>query len=105
METLAAVRKVWPENLPLSARFGVIEFDGRDEETLTEAIFLSKQFRREGLDFLNVSLGFSTPEANIPWGPAFMEPIAERVRRITSYNVCYTKLLRWPPKAPGRSHG
>ncbi len=87
VETLAAVRKVWPEKLPLSARFGVIEFDGRDEETLTEAISLSKQFRREGLDFLNVSLGFSTPEANIPWGPAFMEPIAERVRLETGLPV------------------
>lgn len=30
IETLAAVRAVWPERLPLTARFGVIEFDGRD---------------------------------------------------------------------------
>jgi 2,4-dienoyl-CoA reductase-like NADH-dependent reductase (Old Yellow Enzyme family) len=36
LETLAAVRKVWPEHLPLTARFGVIEYDGRDEETLAE---------------------------------------------------------------------
>src|SRR5450830_1069854 len=28
LETLAAVREVWPENLPLTARFGVIEYDG-----------------------------------------------------------------------------
>ncbi|MBT3155724.1 NADH:flavin oxidoreductase/NADH oxidase, partial [Streptomyces sp. CHD11] len=33
LETLAEVRKVWPEHLPLTARFGVIEYDGRDEET------------------------------------------------------------------------
>ncbi|MGQ3466480.1 oxidoreductase, partial [Xanthomonas campestris] len=36
LETLQAVRAVWPEHLPLTARFGVIEFDGRDEETLQE---------------------------------------------------------------------
>ncbi|EHQ8971267.1 NADH:flavin oxidoreductase/NADH oxidase [Klebsiella pneumoniae] len=79
-ETLAAVREVWPENLPLTARFGVIEFDGRDEETLSESIELARRFRQQGLDLLSVSLGFSTPEANIPWGPAFMGPIAKRLR-------------------------
>lgn len=80
LETLAAVRSVWPENLPLTARFGVLEYDGRDEETLTEAVQLTNQFRRNGLDLLNVSIGFSTPDSNIPWATAFLAPIAERVR-------------------------
>lgn len=87
IETLRAVREVWPENLPLTARFGVLEFDGRDEETLGEAIALVQVFKTEGLDFLSVSMGFSTIEAKIPWGPAFMAPIAERVRRETGLPV------------------
>ena len=81
LETLQAVRKVWPEHLPLTARVGVLEYDGRDEETLAESIELTRQFKREGLDLLSVSVGFSTPSANIPWAPAFLAPIAERVRR------------------------
>ncbi len=81
VETLAAVRKVWPEHLPLTARFGVIEYDGRDEETLAESIALTQRLKQEGLDMLSVSVGFSTPDAQIPWGPAFLAPIAERVRR------------------------
>lgn len=80
-ETLAAVRAVWPERLPLTVRFGVIEFDGWDEETLAEAIGLARQFRAAGLDMRSVSIGFSTPDARIPWGPAFLAPVAERVRR------------------------
>ncbi|MCA7083065.1 NADH:flavin oxidoreductase/NADH oxidase [Cupriavidus sp. DB3] len=87
VETLAAVRKVWPERLPLTARFGVIEYDGRDEETLSEAIALTQRLKQEGLDMLSVSVGFSTPEANIPWGPAFLAPVAERVRRGTGLPV------------------
>ncbi len=87
LETLEAVREVWPANLPLTLRFGVIEFDGRDEETLAEAIALTKQFKEKGLDFISVSMGFSTPKANIPWGPAFMAPIAARVRRETALPV------------------
>lgn len=81
LETLQAVREVWPENMPLTARFGVIEYDGRDEETLSESIHLTQQFKQSGLDLLSVSMGFSTPDANIPWGPALLAPIAERVRR------------------------
>ena len=87
LETLQAVRKVWPEHLPLTARFGVIEYDDNDEETLAQSIELTRQFKRDGLDFLNVSVGFSTPTANIPWGPAFLAPVAERVRRETELPV------------------
>ncbi len=79
-ELLSAVRNVWPDNLPLTARFGVLEFDGKDEETLSESIQLVKEWRKIGLDMLSVSVGFTIPETNIPWGPAFMAPIAERVR-------------------------
>ncbi|MHB8283754.1 MAG: NADH:flavin oxidoreductase/NADH oxidase [Caulobacteraceae bacterium] len=83
VETLAAVREVWPDHLPLTARFGVLEFDARDEETLAESIALIGRFKAEGLDFIDVSMGFSTPTAQIPWGPSFMADIAARVRRET----------------------
>ena len=87
LETLAAVREVWPEHLPLTARFGAIEFDGRDAETLAESIELAAAFRQAGLDMLSVSIGFSTPEANIPWAPAFLAPIAEQVRTASELPV------------------
>lgn len=79
-ETLEAIRAVWPENLPLTARFGVIEYDGKDEETLSESIQLVKAWKQHGLDMLSVSVGFTIPETNIPWGPAFLAPVAQRVR-------------------------
>ena len=81
LETLKAVREVWPEHLPLTIRFGVIEFDGRDEETLLESIGLVRQFKDAGMDMISVSMGFTIPDTTIPWGPAFMGPIAERVRK------------------------
>jgi 2,4-dienoyl-CoA reductase-like NADH-dependent reductase (Old Yellow Enzyme family) len=99
VETLAAVRKVWPENLPLTARFGVIEFDGRDAGTLTESIALVNRFKDEGLDFIDVSVGFSTPEAQIPWGPGFLAPVAERVRRETGLPASTSWYLSQPAQA------
>ena len=107
LETLQAVRAVWPEHLPLTARFGVIEFDGRDEETLQEAIALTRNFKRDGLDLLNVSMGFSTPNAVIPWGPALLAPIAERVSREAALPVASSWNIDDPLEAdawlrPGR---
>ncbi|MBS0961107.1 NADH:flavin oxidoreductase/NADH oxidase [Acetobacter thailandicus] len=81
IETLAEVKKVWPEHLPLTARFGVIEFDGRDEETFANSLYLIKRLKKEGLDLLSVSMGFTIPDVHIPWGPGFMAPYAERVRK------------------------
>lgn len=81
LETLKAVRKVWPENRPLAARFGVVEFDGKDEQMLADSIALAKQMKQAGLDTLDVSVGFNTPTAKIPWGPNLLGDIAARVLR------------------------
>ena len=80
LETLAAVREVWPQHLPLTARMGVIEYDGSDEETLAESIELTRRMREAGLDMLNVSVNFTVPDVKIPWGPGFLAPVAKRVR-------------------------
>ena len=79
LETLAKARSVWPENLPLTARMGVIDFDGNDQQMLSESIELLRQMKREGLDSVDVSMGFNSPEANVPWGPNLLEDIAARV--------------------------
>ena len=93
VETLEAVRAVWPQDRVLGARLGVIEFDGRDDETLSESIELARELKQRGLDFLDVSMGFSTPTAQIPWSPGLLAPIAARVLKeaalpgATSWNV------------------
>ena len=93
IETLAAVRAVWPAHLPLAARLGVIEFDDRDEESVVESIALVKRFKELGLDFLDVSMSFSTPTAKVPWGPGQLREISKRVLRetglpgATSWNI------------------
>lgn len=92
-ETVEAVRRIWPDRLPLSARLGVIEFDGNDESTLADAIQVAKGLKQRGLDFLDVSMGFSTPSAKIPWGPTMLGSIAGRVLKetglpgATSWNI------------------
>jgi 2,4-dienoyl-CoA reductase-like NADH-dependent reductase (Old Yellow Enzyme family) len=81
METLEAVRAAWPERYPLTARLGVSDFTAQSQP-LEESIELVRRFKAAGLDLIDVSLGFNTPDiSGVPWGPAFMAPIAARVRR------------------------
>jgi len=81
IETLDAVREIWPERYPLTIRLGVSDFTP-EGQPLEESIELVKRFKSHGLDLVDVSLGFNTPDVSgVPWGPAFMAPLAERIRR------------------------
>lgn len=79
LETFRAVRKVWPADRVLAVRLSVIEFAGDDDAMQREAIDLLKKMKAEGLDFVDVSVGFNTPTAQIPWGENFMVPVSRKV--------------------------
>jgi 2,4-dienoyl-CoA reductase-like NADH-dependent reductase (Old Yellow Enzyme family) len=82
LETLAAVREVWPEKWPLTVRLGVIDYVP-GEQPLQESIALIRSMQAGGLDLIDVSLGFNTPDVSrVPFGEhAFLAPIAARIRR------------------------
>ncbi len=99
VETLRAVREVWPEDRPLTVRLGVIEFDGDDERTLVESIETARELKQEGMDLLDVSMGFSTVDSQIPWGPAMLGPYAGRVREEAGVPTSTSWRIRTPQQA------
>ncbi len=100
LETLAAVRQVWPDGLPLAARVGVIDYVA-GEQPLEESIELVRRMKAGGLDLVDVSLGFNTPDVRaVPWGtPGFMAPIAARIGRETGLPTGASWLIRDPKLA------
>jgi len=100
VETVAAVRQVWPAELPLTARLGVLEFDGDDDANLAESIEVLKRLKTEGLDLVDVGIGFSTMSP-VPWGPNFLVPVAERIRTETGLQVATSWLITDAKKADG----
>lgn len=81
VETFAAVRAVWPERLVLSVRLGMTDFH-RDGHPIEESIELVQRLKSLGLDIVDPSLGGNSPDVSgVPYGPAFMVPIADRVKR------------------------
>jgi 2,4-dienoyl-CoA reductase-like NADH-dependent reductase (Old Yellow Enzyme family) len=80
IDTLKAVREVWPEKYPLTVRLGVSDFN-EASQPMEESIELVKRFKQNGLDLIDVSLGFNSPDVSgVPWGPAFMAPFAQRIK-------------------------
>ncbi len=99
METLQAVRQVWPERLPLTARLSVTDWvDGG--VSVEESIELTKRMQAAGLDLLDVSHGFVTPDiSRIPWGPGFMLPIAGQIRAATGLPIAAGWMISEPSQA------
>jgi len=81
IETFDAVRAAWPDRFPLAVRLSVTDWvDGG--VTIEESIELLRQLKSRGLDFVDVSHGFVTPDlSKIPWAPGFMVPTTSRVKR------------------------
>jgi 2,4-dienoyl-CoA reductase-like NADH-dependent reductase (Old Yellow Enzyme family) len=99
LDTLSGVRAVWPEKHPLTVRLGVHDFN-QESQPLEESIELVKQLKSRGLDLVDVSLGFNTPDVSgVPWGPAFMAPIAQRIKHETGIATAVGWLINEPQQA------
>ncbi len=99
VETFAAVRQVWPERLPLTVRLSVTDWlDGG--VTVEESVELLRRLKVAGLDLVDVSHGFVTPDiSRVPWGPGFMIPIASRIRREVDIPTAVGWLISEPEQA------
>lgn len=80
IDTVLAVKQVWPEHLPLTVRFGVVEFGQEAETSFSESIQVLGWLKEAGVDFIDVSLVLSDVNEPVPWAANFMVPYAERVR-------------------------
>jgi len=100
LETFDAVRAVWPERYPLTVRLGVIDYvDG--EQPLEESIELLRLLKARGLDLVDVSMGFNTPDVSrVPWSQeAFLAPVAARIRTSTGLPTATSWNIRDPKHA------
>ena len=93
MQTVAAVRQVWPASLPLTLRLGVVEFDAGAETSLAESTQVLRWLKDAGVDLVDVGIALSTPDEQVPWGPNFMVPYAERIRQETGLPVATSWMI------------
>ena len=83
LQVTRAVRKVWPENLPLFVRLSVtdaMEWKNIDSWTLDKSIDLARLLKEEGVDVIDCSSGGLTPEQQIFGGAGYQTPYATQIR-------------------------
>jgi 2,4-dienoyl-CoA reductase-like NADH-dependent reductase (Old Yellow Enzyme family) len=79
-ESIEAVRKVWPERLPLFLRISATDWI-EGGWTGEDSIALAKIVKPLGVDLIDCSSGGSSPHAKIPLGAGYQVPFANAVRR------------------------
>jgi 2,4-dienoyl-CoA reductase-like NADH-dependent reductase (Old Yellow Enzyme family) len=79
VDTTRAVRKVWPENLPLAVRISAIDWKEGGWQ-IEDSIALAKLLKAEGVDLMDCSSGGVVPDAKIIVKPGYQVPFAEKIR-------------------------
>jgi 2,4-dienoyl-CoA reductase-like NADH-dependent reductase (Old Yellow Enzyme family) len=98
IETVRAVRAVWPDRLPLAVRISCTDWveGGWDPD---QSVELSRIFKREGVDLVDCSSGGAAPDVKIPIGPGYQVPFAERIRREAAIATAAVGMITEPTHA------
>jgi len=82
LEIIAAVKTVWPEELPLFVRISSSDWiDGG--WTIADSVQLAMIVKKKGVDVIDASSGGISPLAKIPAGPNYQVSFAETIKKQT----------------------
>ncbi len=79
LDATRAVRKVWPDKLPLAVRISAIDWKEGGWQ-IEDSIALAKLLKAEGVDLMDCSSGGVVPDAKIKAEPGYQVPFAEKIR-------------------------
>ena len=98
LEVVDAVRRVWPERLPLFVRISATDWteNGWDVE---QSVELCRQLPCHGVDVVDCSSGGNVPNAHVPIGSGYQTTFAERIRREAGIATGTVGLITSPAQA------
>jgi 2,4-dienoyl-CoA reductase-like NADH-dependent reductase (Old Yellow Enzyme family) len=92
LEVLEAVQSEWPKDLPLFVRISATDWaDGG--WNIQESVQLSKILKEKGVDLIDVSSGGVVSHQQIPVGPNYQVPFAERIKKETEIRTAAVGLI------------
>lgn len=98
LEVADAVRKIWPQHLPVFVRISASDWtDGGWD--LQQSIALCSKLKDIGIDFIDVSSGGNVPHAKIPVGPGYQVPFAAAIKRDVKIPTGAVGLITEPEQA------
>jgi len=79
LEVFRAMRKVWPQDKPMSVRISATDWiDGG--VTGDDAVKISEMFKDAGCDMIDVSTGQTDPESSPVYGRMYQTPFSDQIR-------------------------
>ena len=97
-EVVVAVRRVWPDHLPLFVRISATDWV-EGGWNIDASVELARQLKPLGVDIMDCSSGALVPYAKIPAAPGFQVPFAERIRRETGLPTAAVGMITDPAQA------
>jgi 2,4-dienoyl-CoA reductase-like NADH-dependent reductase (Old Yellow Enzyme family) len=82
LEVLQAVQSEWPKELPLLVRISATDW-AEGGWNVEESVQLSKILKEKGVDLIDVSSGGLVSHQQIPLGPNYQVPFAEKIKKET----------------------
>jgi anthraniloyl-CoA monooxygenase len=79
LEIVAACRRAWPDERPLSARISAVDWAPGGLEP-GDAVDVARMLRSHGCDIVDVSAGQTVPDQRPVYGRLFQTPFADRIR-------------------------
>jgi len=98
LDTTRAVRRVWPDKLPLAVRISANDWKegGWDIE---QSIELAKLLKAGGVDLMDCSSGGVVPDAKITVVPGYQVPFAEKIRHGANIATAAVGFITEPKQA------
>jgi 2,4-dienoyl-CoA reductase-like NADH-dependent reductase (Old Yellow Enzyme family) len=80
IEVTEAIKKVWPEELPLFVRISATDWT-EGGWTAEDSVKLAEVLKNRGVDLIDCSTGGNVPHAKIPVGPGYQVDFAEKIKQ------------------------
>ncbi|MGI4788014.1 MAG: oxidoreductase, partial [Janthinobacterium lividum] len=98
LETVRAVRAVWPENKPLTVRLSCTDWT-EGGWTLDDSVELSRRMKADEVDLVDCSTGGNVSNAQIPVGAGYQVPFAEAIKRDAGIATAAVGMITSPMQA------
>jgi 2,4-dienoyl-CoA reductase-like NADH-dependent reductase (Old Yellow Enzyme family) len=99
-EVIAAVREVWPMDLPLWLRISATDW-AEGGWSIDESVRLARELTALSVDLVDVSSGGLVPHVKIPVAPGYQVPFAARIRHDAGIATGAVGLITEPAQADG----
>ena len=98
VEVVHAVRQLLPDGIPLWVRISATDWADNGWE-IEQSIALSDKLKTLGVELIDCSSGGLVPRVQIPSGPGYQTPFADRIRRETGMATGAVGMITAPAQA------